>query len=403
MDTLLGGVKVLELTGLMAGPTCGMTLADMGADVAKIEKIQGGDELRNFGVKGELLAAAFVMVNRNKRGLAVDFKRKEGLDLIRRMAGRADVLVENYRPGTLKKMGLSYEDLALVNPRLIYASISGWGAKGPLSDRGGFDLMAQGFSGLMSVTGEAGGPPTKNGNSVADINGGLLAAMGVLGALFQRERTGRGQYLETSLLDASLQQMYWFAAVYFQTGKILGASGSGHPLTSPYQAFQTADGWITLGGASQPNWERIARVLEHPEWCEDERYLTPTLRRQNNAPLVATISSKIRKASSAHWLKTFDAAGVPVGPVHDIAQALNHPQTKAETRVVDVDHPLAGKARAMPIPIRFSAADTSIRRSAPLLGEHTRELLGEYGLGEEEIAQLLSSGVVREFEGASAG
>ncbi|MDB5873326.1 MAG: acyl-CoA transferase/carnitine dehydratase [Ramlibacter sp.] len=397
MQSLLDGVKVLELTGLMAGPTCGMLLADMGADVAKIEKVQGGDDLRAFGVPGALLNAPFVMINRNKRGIAVDFKQEEGRALVKRMASQADVVVENYRPGALDKMGLGYEQLAAINPRLVYASISGWGAKGPWAGRGGFDLMAQGFAGIMSVTGEEGGPPMKNGNSVADINGGILAAVGILGALFQRERTGLGQQLETSLLDASLQQMYWFAAVYFQTGQIVGASGSGHPLTSPYQAFKTSDGWVTLGGASQPNWERIAKLLEHPEWCTDERFVTAGLRKKNNSALADRISAELVKKPSAHWMALFDSAGVPVGPVHNIAQALAHPQTLAEDRVVEVEHPIAGRSRVMPLPIRFSGADTSVHRSAPLLGEHTRELLGEYGLEAAEIDSLIDRGVVAEM------
>lgn len=401
MDGVLKGVRVIELGQLMAAPVSSMMLADMGADVVKIEKVVGGDEMRAFGGAGAALAAPFVMVNRNKRCLALDIKQSDGQALLRRLAERADVVVQNSRLGVMEKLGLGYPQLAEVNPRLVYCSISGYGSSGPWAQRGGFDLMAQGFAGIMSVTGTPGGPPLKPGISVADVNAGVLAATGILGALFQRERTGRGQHVETSLLDASLQQMYWFAAMYFQTGVSLGASASGHPLTAPYQAFETSDGWITLGGANQPNWERIAQVLGHPEWCADERFGSGALRKQNEGALEALIVPELRKRSSAEWIEVFMSVNVPVGPIHDIGQALQHPQTRANDRIVELDHPVAGRSHAIGLPIRFSHASTTVRRSAPLLGEHSREALLDYGLSNSEIDDFVARRVVMDLTPAA--
>jgi crotonobetainyl-CoA:carnitine CoA-transferase CaiB-like acyl-CoA transferase len=398
MRSILQDIRVLELAQIMAGPTCGMMLADMGADVAKVEKIPGGDDTRAFtGGSTSALAGPFVMLNRNKRGLALDLKRPEGQALLRRMAERADVVIENYRIGTMEKLGLGYEQLSARNPGLVYCSITGFGPTGPWARRGGFDLMAQGFSGIMSVTGEPGGPPLKSGNSVADINAGVLASFGIMAALFHRERTGRGQVVETSLLDAALQQMYWFAAMYFQSGKAYGASGSGHPLTAPYQAFQTADGWITLGGANQPNWERIAAAVGHPEWSQDPRFLTGALRKANERELTELLSAEFVRENADHWIALFEREKIPVGPIHDIAQALEHPQTLSSERVITVDHPVAGRSKALGMPVRFSETPARVTRPAPMLGEHSRGVLRDYGVSDSEIDRLVETAVVREL------
>ena len=401
MPAILHNIRVLELAQIMAGPTCGMMLADLGADVTKVEKTPGGDDTRAFtGGSTSALAGPFVMLNRNKRGLALDLKRPEGQALLRRMAEQADVVIENYRIGTMEKLGLGYEQLSARNPGLIYCSITGFGPSGPWARRGGFDLMAQGFAGIMSVTGEPGGAPLKSGNSVADINAGVLAALGILAALFHRERTGQGQVVETSLLDAALQQMYWFAAMYFQSGKAYGASGSGHPLTAPYQAFRTADGWITLGGANQPNWERIAAAVGHPEWCQDPRFLTGALRKAHEHELAELLSAELSRQGSDHWIERFEREKIPVGPIHDIAQALEHPQTRASDRIVKVDHPQAGTSSALAMPVRFSRTPARVERPAPLLGEHSRSILRDYGIGDEEIDHLVKLEVVRELAAA---
>ena len=283
----LAGMRVLELAQIMAGPTCGMMLADMGADVIKVEKLPGGDDARGYReprING--VSAPFLMLNRNKRGLALDLKHPKGRDILLRMVKTADVLTENYRRGTLEKFGLGYEVLARANPGLIYCAVSGYGRDGPLGDKGGFDLIAQGFAGLMSITGERGRPPVKTGNSVADINAGLLAVSGIVAAYVHKLKTGRGQIVDTSLMEAALQQTYWQAAIYFATGHSPGPTGSAHVLTAPYQAFRVRDGWINIGGANQANWERIAEVLGHPEWRDDPRFATNSVRMANLDALV---------------------------------------------------------------------------------------------------------------------
>ncbi len=261
----LAGMRVLELAQIMAGPTAGMMLADMGADVVKVEKLPGGDDSRDYKeprVNG--VSAPFLMLNRNKRGIAVDLKKPKGKEVLLRLVRDADVLTENYRRGTLEKLGLGYGVLAAANPGLIYCAVSGYGRDGPYGDKGGFDLIAQGVAGLMSITGEPGGPPAKTGNSVADINAGILAALGILAAWAHKLRTGQGQVVDTSLMEAALQQTYWHATYAFATGASPGPTGSAHILTAPYQAFRARDGWINVGGANQANWERIADVLGIP-------------------------------------------------------------------------------------------------------------------------------------------
>ncbi|HLX27016.1 MAG TPA: CoA transferase [Casimicrobiaceae bacterium] len=391
----LHGMRVLELAQIMAGPTCGMLLADMGADVMKVEKLPGGDDARGYReprVNG--VSAPFMMLNRNKRGIAINLKHPAGRDVLLRMVRDADVLTENFRRGTLAKLGLGYDVLAAANPGLIYCAISGYGLTGPYADKGGFDLIAQGFAGLMSITGEPDGAPLKNGNSVADINAGILAATGIIAAYAHKLRTGEGQIVDTSLMEAALQQTYWHAAVYFATGQSPSATGSAHLLTAPYQAFRTRDGWINIGGANQVNWERIADVLGHPQWRDDPRFATNSTRMANLDALVDAMSAVLATRTNAEWIAAFDAAGVPVGPVHTIGEALDAPQTRARDMVVALDHPQAGATRALGCPIHFSHTPTHIARPAPMLGEHTREVLHEYGYDDAAIDALVADGVL---------
>jgi len=391
----LRGMRVLELAQIMAGPTCGMLLADMGADVIKVEKLPGGDDSRGYReplVNG--ISAPFMMMNRNKRGIALNLKHPAGRDVLLRMVGHADVLTENYRRGTLERLGLGYDTLASVNPGLIYCAVSGYGRTGPDADKGGFDLIAQGFAGLMSITGEAGGPPVKTGNPVADINAGILAAVGILAAYAHKLRTGKGQLVDTSLMEAALQQTYWHAATYFATGESPGPTGSAHLLTAPYQAFRTSDGWINIGGANQANWERIAEVVGHPEWRDDARFADNSSRMAHLDELTAAMNAVLSQRTRDEWIAAFDSAGVPVGPVHTIGEALEHPQTLARDMVVDLTHPRAGPTKALGCPLHFSATPTRVSRPAPLLGEHTREVLAEYGYTPAEIDALIAEGVV---------
>ncbi|WP_291085501.1 CoA transferase [Hydrogenophaga sp.] len=393
----LAGLRVLEVTQIMSGPTCGLLLADMGADVIKIEKIPGGDDARGYRdpqVGG--VSAPFMMMNRNKRGLALNLKSPKGRDLLLRMVKNADVLVENFRGGTLDKLGLGYEDLKAENPGLIYCAITGYGRTGPYAEKGGFDLIAQGFAGLMSITGEAGRPPAKSGNAVSDMNAGILGALGILAAYIHKLKTGEGQVVDTSLSDAALQQTYWHAAVWLATQRSPEPTGSAHILTAPYQAFEASDGWINIGGANQTNWERICDVLGHPEWRSDARFAANSDRMANLSVLVGLMNAVLRTRTRAEWQAAFDAAGVPAGPVHTIGEALSHPQTIARGMVVEVEHPQAGATRAIGCPIHFSASPDRSSTPAPLLGQHTREVLREFDLPEAEIDALVAEGVIAE-------
>jgi crotonobetainyl-CoA:carnitine CoA-transferase CaiB-like acyl-CoA transferase len=395
MNGALKGIKVVELAQIMAGPTCGMLLADMGADVIKVEKLPGGDDTRSYSepqINGE--SAAFMILNRNKRGIAVNLKTPGGLEVVKRLLADADVVTENYRKGTLEKLGLGYDVLEKLNPRLIYCAVSGYGRTGPYADKGGFDLIAQGFAGIMSITGEPGGPPAKSGTSIADINAGILAALGIVSAIVARATTGRGQMVETSLMEAAVQQTYWQSAIFFATGVNAGPTGSAHILTAPYQAFPTQDGWINVGGANQSNWERIVKVIGRPELAADPRFITNGERMKNLAALTPLIAETLRQRASADWIREFEAAGVPVGPVNKVGDMLADPQVAARDMVVEVEHPRAGRVKAIGHPIKFSATPGDASRPAPLLGEHSREVLDQLGYSAAEIDALHRSGAV---------
>jgi crotonobetainyl-CoA:carnitine CoA-transferase CaiB-like acyl-CoA transferase len=391
----LAGMRVLELAQIMAGPTTGLLLADLGADVIKVEKLPGGDDSRGYReprING--VSAPFLMMNRNKRGIALNLKHPQGKEILLRMVRDADVLTENYRTGTLEKLGLGYDALSKVNPGLIYCAITGFGRDGPWADKGGFDLIAQGFAGLMSITGEPGGAPAKTGPPVSDISAGNLAVVGILAAYVHKLKTGRGQVVDTSLMEAAVQQTYWHAAIYLATGLSPGATGSAHVLSAPYQAFHARDGWINIGGANQANWERIADVLGHPEWRDDPRFRTNSERMANVAELARLMNEVLGTRTRAEWMEAFDAAGVPVGPVHTVGEALNHPQTLARGMVVELQHPQAGPTKALGCPVHFSETPTAIDRAAPLLGEHTRALLREFGYSHSDIDRFIADGVV---------
>ena len=386
---------MLELAQIMAGPTCGMMLGDMGADVIKIEKMPGGDDARNYQeprVNG--VSAPFLILNRNKRGLALDLKNPKGRDVLKRMVVKADVLTENYRPNTMEKLGLGYADLKALHPGLIYCAVSGYGRTGPLADKPGFDLIAQGFSGLMSITGHPGNPPAKTGNSVADINAGILACVGILAAVIHRYKTGEGQLVETSLMEAALQQTYWQAAMFFATGTSAGPLGSAHPLTAPYQAFRTQNGYITIGGANQSNWERIADQLGQPQWKIDPRFATNSGRIAHREELTQLIEAVLISNTTDYWVAFFDQAGVPAGPVHSIEEAFTHPQTLARGMVMETEHPKAGRVKSVGNPIKFSKLPQQPSRPAPELGEHSASILREFGFSDGEINDLVSQNVV---------
>jgi crotonobetainyl-CoA:carnitine CoA-transferase CaiB-like acyl-CoA transferase len=391
----LAGVKVLELAQIMAGPTCGMMLADLGADVIKVERIPGGDDTRLMNrpsVNGE--SAAFMAMNRNKRGIALNLKLPAAQEALKRMAAKADVVTENYRKGTMEKLGLGYETLRRVNPALIYCSISGYGRTGPYADKGGYDLVAQGASGLMAITGEPGRAPVKVGSPVCDINAGILAALGVVSAYVHRLKTGQGQLVDGSLFEAGIQQTYWQAAMYFATGDAPGPSGSAHLLSAPYQAFRCADGWITIGGANQANWERLVKVLDAPELLADARFASNAERMKHLDALTGALNGKIQSRKKRDLLAALDAAGVPCGPINSIADMAADPQALAREMIVELDHPGAGRTRALGLPVKLSATPGGVRRPAPTFGQHTREVLAEFGFSADEIDNLYAANAV---------
>jgi len=395
MSGPLTGIRVVELAQIMAGPTCGQLLADMGADVIKVEKLPGGDDSRSYSqpsVNGE--SAAFMMMNRNKRGIAVNLKTADGLEVVKTLLRSADVVTENYRLGTLDKLGLGWDVLRALNPRLVYCAITGYGRTGPYADKGGFDLIAQGFAGLMSITGEPGGAPVKAGPPIADICAGILAALGTVAALNARNTTGRGQMVDTSLMEAAIQQTYWHSAIYLATGVNPEPTGSAHILSAPYQAFPTADGWINLGGANQANWERIAKAIGREDLIADPRFATNGERMKHLGELTPLIAERMKLRPSAHWMREFEAAGMPVGPINRIGDMLADPHVKAREMVVELDHPKAGRTKAIGLPIKFSDTPGAVLRPAPLLGQHTREVLDSLGYDSAAIERLVASGAI---------
>jgi crotonobetainyl-CoA:carnitine CoA-transferase CaiB-like acyl-CoA transferase len=391
----LAGMKVIELAHIMSGPVCGMMLADMGAEVIKVEKMPGGDDCRRFApilASGE--SASFMMVNRGKRGIALNLKTGGGRAVLRRLLADADVVTENYRRGTMEKLGMGYDTLKADNPGLIYCAISGYGRSGPYADKGGFDLIAQGMSGLMSMTGEPGQAPIKAGSPVTDINAGILAALGICAAYAGRQVTGLGQMVDTSLFEAGLQQMYWAFANYFADGTVLQKAGSANPTSAPYQAFETRDGWINIGAANQSNYERLVSVLAIPGLADDARFATNAGRLAHRADLVTILSARLRERSTAQWLATFDEIGLPCGPVLSVPEAAAHEQALARGMIVETEHALAGKMSGIGLPIHFSQSPTTHARPAPLYGEHTRDVLGELGYDAAQIAVLEQEGAV---------
>ena len=393
----LKDMKVIDLSHIMAGPACSMLLADMGADVIKVERMPDGDDSRRM-VPPTIAdqSAAFLMMNRNKRGIALDLRTEGGRNVLSRLLENADVLIENFRRGTMERMGLGYHALHALNPRLIYCSISGFGRTGPYADRGGFDLVAQGMSGLMSITGEGPGhPPVKAGAPVTDITAGILACVGILAALHARESSGQGQMVDTSLFEAGIIQTYWHSAMCFATGRAPGPMGTAHPLNAPYQAFPTSDGWITVGAANQGNWLRLVDALGATELQNDPRFLTNADRMRNLEALTATLTPLFKRRSSADWLLRLEQAGVPAGPVLEIGQMHTDPQALAREMVVETAHPTAGDVKAIGLPIKFSDTPGGVRRPAPLFGQHAREVLRANGFSDKEIDQLLAQGVVQ--------
>jgi crotonobetainyl-CoA:carnitine CoA-transferase CaiB-like acyl-CoA transferase len=390
----LEGLRVLDLTSQLSGPYCAMLLGDLGADVVKVERPGSGDDSRAMAphVAGE--SAAFMTFNRNKRSVAVDLKAPEGIAIVRRLAERSDIALENWRPGTAARLGLGWDDLHALNSGLIYCSISGFGQTGPYASRGGFDRIAQGMSGLMSITGEEEGPPLPVPVPVSDIGAGMFSTIAILAALEHRRRTGEGQYVDVSLLEVPIAWSVYEASSYFATGRVPERLGPGHRTSAPYQAFRTADGWLNLGGGSPGFWPKICRMLDVPHLVEDPRFTTPGLRVKNRKALAGLLEERFKRATTAEWLAQLEAEGIPAGPIFTYDQTFDDPHVKHRDMVVPVEHPRAGATRVLGIPFKLSRTPAAVRRPAPVLGEHTDEVLRELGFDADAIADLHSRKVL---------
>ena len=402
MPLPLEGVRVLDLTNVMAGPYCSMVLGDMGAEVIKVESFDG-DTSRRFEpqVGGE--SYCFAVLNRNKRSIAVDMKNPRGKALVMQLAAKADIMMENFRPGVVKKLGLDYDSMKAQNPGLIYASMSGFGQTGPYGKKGGFDIIAQGMSGIMMMTGYPGGRPAKVGIAMNDIASGVTALYGILGAYIGRLRHGSGQYLETSLLEAGLAWSIWEFGAYFGGGELPTATGTRHRRSAPYQAYRSKDGYVTVGAGSEKLWRAFAvQVCEKPEWMEDPRFNQPNIRVKNADALEVELEKVLTTQPTAYWVERMDAAGVPGGPVYGYDQIMKDPHIKARNMVVDIDHPKIGPMKTLGLPIKSTGALTQIRQPAPWLGQHTEEVLREIGYADGDVRELFAAGVVYDSARAPA-
>jgi crotonobetainyl-CoA:carnitine CoA-transferase CaiB-like acyl-CoA transferase len=390
----LNGIRVLDVTHIMAGPFCAMLMGDMGADVIKIEP-PAGDSARHVAGSVGTDSFGFNSLNRGKRGIIIDLKMPQGQQTLRHLAKTADVLIENNRPGMMAKYGLDYASLSALNPGLIYASISGYGQTGPYTSKGGFDLIAQGLSGIMFVTGEPGRPPAKTGVPVVDLGAGLFALVGILAALQHRSKTGQGQHIDTALLDTGVALSIWEAAEYFSGAGIPQRLGSAHRLMAPYQAVACSDGHITLGAANDRLFCLVAEVLGHSEWTTLPKYSTNAARVKHRAELAAEIEALTTTKPRSYWIEKFDAAGIPCGPINTHEEALADPQVAARSMVVQVDHPTLGRIKSLGSAIKMSATPAVVERNAPMLGQHTDCVLAEAGFSTEEIANLRKVGAIR--------
>jgi len=403
----LEGIVVLDCTHALAGPFCGLILADLGADVIKVENPDAEERVRAGGPPfvtgpgGETESGQMLMVNRNKRGIALNLKDRGARVAFNRLAERADVLIQNFRPGTMKKLGCDYETLSELNPGLIYCSVSGFGQFGPYADRAGLDLITQGMSGLMSITGEAGGEPNKAGVPICDVGTGMYGAIGILAALHERHRTGIGQHVDVCLMDTPVSWLVWEAAQYFATGEVPGRLGSGHRIGVPYRAYQGSDGkWFTIGASSNKHFVNVCQVVGAPELARDARFDSGAKRRERRAELTGILRELFKRQPADTWIEQLVACGTPVGPINTVDWVLDEePHVKQRGLVTETEHPTMGRQRALLTPIKLSRGEVKVRRPAPLHGEHTFEVLRSVGVADEEIARLEARGALRSLNG----
>ncbi|MDP2819685.1 MAG: CoA transferase [Polaromonas sp.] len=391
----LAGIKVLDLTRALAGPFCTMVLADLGADVVKVEPSPNGDMIRNWGPYDRGVSAYYLSGNRNKRGMALNFRDPVASDLLRELSRKSDVVVENFRPGTMEAMGLSYETLVADNPALVYAGITGFGRTGPAGQWPGFDQIAQGYSGLMSVTGSPESGPMRVGVAIGDQAAGMWAAMGVLAALLERKTTGRGQRVETSLLASLVGLLSVQGQRYLSLGEVPSPVGNTHPVISPYGVFQTADGPFNIAPATTDMWCKLCALLGLDELVNDPRYADNAARVERRGELKAALELELKKHTREHWTRLCIEAGIPAGPINDLADVFADEQVVHCGLVEEVDHPSLGPLKQVGCPIRLDAMNgKSVRTAPPLFGQHTREVLADYGVPVSRIDALMRDQVV---------
>ena len=395
----LAGVKVLDLTRALAGPYCTMMLADLGADVTKVEPPGRGDETREWGppfVNGE--SAYFMSTNRNKRSIVVDLKAKEGVEVLRRLARRSDVFVENFRPGTVSKLGIGYEAISALNPRIVYCSISGFGQTGPYRDRAGYDLVVFAESGQMSIMGEKGRPPVKAGVAVSDIGGGMYAAFAIAASLLRRTATGQGEYIDVSLFEGQISWLTYQAGNFFATGKNPARLGSAHPTIAPYQAFEGEDEYFVIAVGNDELWRKLCAAIGRMELEAAPRFRTNPLRVRNRRALEKTLSQVFKEGKARGWVSRLGRAGIPSGMINSLGEAFATPQAKSRGVVFEVEHPKAGRVKQLNMNYRFSTFELVVKSPPPVLGEHTRTILAEAGYSGRDIRRLLDDRAVAQAE-----
>lgn len=395
MTLPLEGIKILDLSRILTGPYCTMMLADMGAEVIKVEVPGTGDDTRQWGppfVNGE--SAYFLSINRNKKSITLNLKSLHGKEILHRLVKQSDVLVENFRPGTMEKLGIGYDKLKEINPRLIYCSISGFGQDGPSRDKPGYDVLAQAMGGLMSCTGEPGGPPVKAGFAIADIGAGMWAAFGILAALMAREKTGLGQAVDTSLLEAQVSWHTYMAGNFFASGKNPRKLGSAHPNIVPYQAFSGKDQYFIVAVGNDSLWQKFCQVTGLEHLASDSRFATNPKRVENRDELVGIIQERLLTRSAAEWVEALESAGIPAGPINNFDQVYKDPQVLYRKMMVEAEHLVAGNIRMTGIPVKLSETPGQIRTVPPLLGQNTDEVLLSLGYSSEQIVGFRSSGTL---------
>ncbi len=394
MTAALENIEVVDLTRTLAGPFCTMLLGDMGADVVKIEEPEHGDETRSWTPFWNGESTQFLSFNRNKRSLSLNLREKEGTDIVLALAAEADVMVESFRAGALDRMGLGYEAVRRINPDIVYCSISGYGRTGPMAEKPGYDLIIQAYSGLMHLTGEPEGSPQRVGFSLVDLFTGMMAYGSVLTALYHRDKTGEGQWLEAALLDGQVAVMSYHGTGYMGTGVEPQRLGSGHPSLVPYQSFPASDGFFILGCANQGLWERLCRTIDRADLTEDPRFKTNTDRVAHRSECVELLGDIFRTRTVAEWVETIEAAGIPCGPINRVSDVVNDPQVLARDMVKNIPHPNVPDLRVPNSPLKLTETPASVRRPPPLLGQHNQEVLAELGYTPEQVDGLQEKGVI---------